>query len=186
MPTAPDTGTRASRWSAGMVIDFGMVTAPNPPGSSTLISPCGAVFEIAPANVLHGAVRLHGLASSPTPDTQVRVACALAGAATSSMATRPQQSVAKDRSSFFMWVSLVQSCRYETSRNGRQHCAHACSGKCARRTPIVVGQDRRRRRHGDVRILKVGLFALAYSTVVARSEGPCNKINHTTDSNSPQ
>src|SRR4051812_36456542 len=36
--------------------------------------PPSAVFEIAPANVLHGAVRLHGFASSPTPDTQVRVA----------------------------------------------------------------------------------------------------------------
>jgi hypothetical protein len=30
---------------------------------------------------LHGAVRLHGLTSSPTPETQVRVACAEAGAA---------------------------------------------------------------------------------------------------------
>jgi hypothetical protein len=36
---------------------------------------------MAPANVLQGAVLLHGLASSPTPETQVRVACALAGAA---------------------------------------------------------------------------------------------------------
>src|SRR5580704_1539866 len=35
---------------------------------------------MAPAKVLHGAVRLHGLASSPTPETQVRVACACAGA----------------------------------------------------------------------------------------------------------
>jgi hypothetical protein len=39
------------------------------------------VTEIAPANVLHGAVRLHGgvplaLASSPTPETQVREAVA--------------------------------------------------------------------------------------------------------------
>jgi len=33
---------------------------------------------IAPANVLQGAVRLHGLASSPTPETHVRVACACA------------------------------------------------------------------------------------------------------------
>jgi hypothetical protein len=39
-----------------------------------LISPPEAVFEIAPAKVLQGAVRLHGLASSPTPETQVRVA----------------------------------------------------------------------------------------------------------------
>src|SRR6266700_2905028 len=64
-----------------MVIDFVMVTVPKPPGSMQLISPFTAVFEIAPAKVLHGAVRLHGLASSPTPDTQVRLACALAGLA---------------------------------------------------------------------------------------------------------
>ena len=59
-----------------MVIDLVIVTPPKPPGSSTLISPPGAVLEIAPAKVLHGAVRLHGLASLPTPDTHVRVACA--------------------------------------------------------------------------------------------------------------
>jgi hypothetical protein len=35
---------------------------------------------IAPAKVLQGAVRLHGLTSSPTPETQVRVACAEAEA----------------------------------------------------------------------------------------------------------
>jgi len=41
-----------------------------------------AVFEMAPAKVLHGAVRLHGLASSPTPDTHVRFcACAVDEAA---------------------------------------------------------------------------------------------------------
>jgi hypothetical protein len=33
---------------------------------------------MAPAKVLHGAVRLQGLASSPTPETQVRVAWAKA------------------------------------------------------------------------------------------------------------
>src|SRR6476659_1767310 len=78
MPLVPDTRTPASKPSEEMVIDLVMVTAPNPPGSRTLISPPGAVFEMAPANVLHGAVRLHGLASSPTPETQVRVACAFA------------------------------------------------------------------------------------------------------------
>jgi hypothetical protein len=52
-----------------------------------LISPPAAVFEIAPANVLHGAVRLHGLASSPTPDTHVRVAWALANGAMTSTTT---------------------------------------------------------------------------------------------------
>src|SRR5262249_52012718 len=60
------------------VIDLVIVTAPKPPGSSASISPQGAVFEIAPAQVLHGAVRLQGLASSPTPETQVRVAWAWA------------------------------------------------------------------------------------------------------------
>jgi hypothetical protein len=39
-----------------------------------MMMPPAAVFEIDPANVLHGAVRLHGLASSPTPETHVRVA----------------------------------------------------------------------------------------------------------------
>src|SRR5579859_502511 len=79
MPLVPDTSTPASKPTELMVIDLVMVTAPKPPGSSTLISPAGAVLEIAPAKVLHGAVRLHGLASSPVPETQVRVACACAG-----------------------------------------------------------------------------------------------------------
>jgi hypothetical protein len=57
-----------------MEIDFVIVTPPNPPGSMTLISPFAAVFEIAPGKVLHGAVRLHGFASSPTPETHVLVA----------------------------------------------------------------------------------------------------------------
>src|SRR6476661_4531803 len=61
-----------------MVMDLVMVTAPKPAGSRASISPLVAVFEMAPAKVLQGAVRLHGLASSPTPDTQVRDACAFA------------------------------------------------------------------------------------------------------------
>ena len=59
-----------------MVTDRVIVTAPNPPGSSTLISPFVAVLENAPLKVLHGAVRLQGKASSPVPETQVRLACA--------------------------------------------------------------------------------------------------------------
>src|SRR5215475_3296173 len=55
-----------------------MVSAPYPAGSSVSISPPAAVLEIAPANVLHGAVREHGLTSSPTPEIHVRVACACA------------------------------------------------------------------------------------------------------------
>src|SRR5262249_52113120 len=57
------------------VMAFVMVTAPNPAGSKASISPPGAVLEMAPAQVLHGAVRLQGLTSSPTPETQVRLAC---------------------------------------------------------------------------------------------------------------
>src|SRR6478672_3935341 len=59
-----------------IVMPFVMVTAPKPAGSRASISPPAAVLEIAPANVLHGAVRLQGLASSPTPDTHVREAWA--------------------------------------------------------------------------------------------------------------
>jgi len=55
-----------------MVMPLVMVTAPKPPGSRVLISPFVAVFEMAPAYVLQGAVRLQGFTSSPTPDTQVR------------------------------------------------------------------------------------------------------------------
>src|SRR5882672_2231987 len=77
IPLVPETSTDATcPPPPSSVMDFVIVKAPNPPGSSASISPPAAVFEIAPANVLQGAVRLHGLASSPTPDTQVRVACA--------------------------------------------------------------------------------------------------------------
>src|SRR5215213_342325 len=60
------------------VIDLVIVTAPKPPGSRASISPQAAVLEMAPAQVLQGAVRLQGLASSPTPDTHVREAWAWA------------------------------------------------------------------------------------------------------------
>src|SRR3954467_2897345 len=78
MALVPDTRTPASKPSEEMVIDLVIVTPPNPPGSRASISPPAAVLEMAPANVLQGAVRLHGLASSPTPETQVRVAWAWA------------------------------------------------------------------------------------------------------------
>src|SRR5215467_1732781 len=72
MPLPVLASTPASVHSEDMVIALVMVTAPNPPGSRTLISPPVAVLDIAPANVLQGAVRLQGLASSPRPETQVR------------------------------------------------------------------------------------------------------------------
>src|SRR4051812_5100796 len=86
-PCTPDERMPASVPTPLMVIGLLMVTVPYPPGSSASISPPAAVFEIAPANVLHGAVRLHGLASSPTPETQVRVACANADVPANIIAT---------------------------------------------------------------------------------------------------
>src|SRR5437870_1176764 len=74
----PLTSTPAMWPPPSIVMHLVMVTPPKPPSSSALISPQAAVLEMAPAKVLQGAVRLHGLASSPTPETQVRVACAWA------------------------------------------------------------------------------------------------------------
>src|SRR6185436_6699774 len=103
-----------------MVRDLLTVTPPKPPGSRTEISPPVAVLEIAPANVLHGAVRLHGSASLPTPDTHVRVACAKAGVPrnrdpTSTSAVRPKQT----------FISLLKQCAGE--RNTLAQVAHTVS-----------------------------------------------------------
>src|ERR1051325_10288044 len=105
MALVPETSTPASNVER-IVIDFVMVTPPKPPGSRTLISPPPAVLEMAPAKVLHGAVRLQGFASSPTPETQVRVACALAGATLSIAATIPPKMVL-DTASLFIRLLLV-------------------------------------------------------------------------------
>src|SRR5580704_3852568 len=102
MPLVPDTRTLPSVSSQLMVMDLVIVNAPKPPGSRQLISPPVEVFEIEPAKVLHGAVRLHGLASSPTPDTQVRVACALAGAAFNVIAKIPTRTATIGRTNFLM------------------------------------------------------------------------------------
>jgi hypothetical protein len=74
MPFVPEASTPPMNGLASIVIDFVIVTAPKPAESIALMMPPFAVLLIAPANVLHGAVRLHGFASSPTPDTHVRVA----------------------------------------------------------------------------------------------------------------
>src|SRR6201995_4139073 len=88
------------------VIVLVIVTVPKPPGSRQSISPPAAVLEIAPANVLHGAVRLHGFASSPTPEIQVRRACALAGNAIS-VASTNAASTAQKRTSLVILTPLV-------------------------------------------------------------------------------
>src|SRR5216117_2832662 len=82
-PLVPEFRMPPGNCRQSISIDLVMVTAPKPPGSRQLILPPAAVLEMAPAKVLHGAVRLHGLTSSPTPETQVRVACACAGAVAS-------------------------------------------------------------------------------------------------------
>src|ERR1700712_1682899 len=79
-PLVPLASTDPSVPLQSMVMDLVMVKVPKPPGSRQSISPLMNVFEIAPAKVLHGAVRLHGSASLPTPETKVRVAWACAGA----------------------------------------------------------------------------------------------------------
>src|SRR5215218_6517527 len=80
-PFTREARTPASVPSPLMVMDLVMVTAPKPPGSRAEISPPAEVLERAPAKVLQGAVRLHGLASLPTPETQVRVCPLAAGTA---------------------------------------------------------------------------------------------------------
>src|SRR5205085_11766408 len=106
MPLVPAASTPAVTPSQAIVIAFVIVTAPKPPGSRQLISPLAAVFEIAPANVLQGAVRLHGLASSPTPETQVRVACACADPVCRESANIAP-SMVHGNASFFILSSLV-------------------------------------------------------------------------------
>jgi hypothetical protein len=91
------------------VIALVMVMVPKPPGSRQLISPAVAVFEIAPAKVLQGAVRLQGLTSSPTPETQVRVAWALAGADASNGVKNPAAIASKAiRRMIYLLVCLLR------------------------------------------------------------------------------
>src|SRR5262245_60632315 len=82
-----------------------MVTAPNPPGSSASISPPRAVLEIAPAKVLQGAVRLQGLTSSPTPETQVRV-CAWGIEANANVKIAIASALIVNRNLFIVGVSF--------------------------------------------------------------------------------
>src|SRR5690349_16061641 len=104
-----------------MVIDLVMVTVPKPPGSRQSISPLAAVLEIAPAKVLHGAVRLHGLTSSPTPDTHVRGAWANA-VPWSRNRTRPANSQRGRRSlrCIIWYVSPMVDCVSANGQNPHQ------------------------------------------------------------------
>jgi hypothetical protein len=88
-----------------IVSDLSIVTVPNPPESRQSISPPAAVLLIAPTKVLQGAVRLHGLRSLPTPDTNVRAACAFAG-----RAERPKPAAAMRIATLFCmaWPLVVR------------------------------------------------------------------------------
>src|SRR3954465_10710891 len=103
MPLVPAPSTEAT-WPSppSMVIDLVIVTAPQPPGSSASISPPAAVFEMAPAKVLQGAVREQGLTSSPTPDTQVLVACAWAAVAKAKVNARKAKALSVKRILFMV------------------------------------------------------------------------------------
>src|SRR5271170_7618901 len=61
MPLVPETSTPPVTPWQDRVIDMVIVTTPNPPESRQSISPAAMVLESAPAQVLHGAVRLQGL-----------------------------------------------------------------------------------------------------------------------------
>src|SRR5688500_10024636 len=81
-----------------------------------LISPLMAVLLMAPAKVRQGKVRLHGLTSSPTPETQVRVACALAADAAESTKAR----AARGSSSFLtLFISYLLGGANNCGRGGR-------------------------------------------------------------------
>src|SRR5262245_12875417 len=64
-----------------IVTDFVIAIGPKLPASIASISPPERVFVSAPAHDLHGAVRRHAFASSPTPEIQERRLCAAAGVA---------------------------------------------------------------------------------------------------------
>src|SRR5258705_2500104 len=106
MPVVRDARIDANVPVPSSVIDLVIVTAPNPPGSRASISPQAAVLEMAPAHVLHGAVRLQGLPSSPTPETHVRVACAWAMDAKAHMNIAITKTLIVNRN-LFIWSLLL-------------------------------------------------------------------------------
>jgi len=89
-----------------------------------------AVFEIAPAKVLQGAVRLQGLASSPTPDTQVRVACAFASDADKTQNTNPAKALGTSLVSLINFLLRVRSQEQRMYRrgNGSEKPNHSLKG----------------------------------------------------------
>src|SRR5262249_15784394 len=107
----PDTSTPAVPVDGQLiVIDLVIVTAPKAPGSRQLIAPPAAVFVMAMAKVLQGAERLHGLASSPAPETQVREDCAAAGSTCRS--AKREIARMESRLCFMVASQGYRGCRY--------------------------------------------------------------------------
>jgi hypothetical protein len=125
MPLLPLLRIEANTSWQSMVIDLVMVTAPKPPGSRQLISPFTAVLTMAPAKVLHGAVRLQGSASLPTPETQVRVLWACAGMAASrrsEVAAKPSESEMRRMMSSGLRLHLIVRPGCGAARNQMKRC----------------------------------------------------------------
>jgi hypothetical protein len=89
MPYVLEARMLASVPRASIVMERVMRSDPNPAGSNAPISPPVVVFENAPAKVLQGASRVHGFASSPTPETHVFMDCAFEGTLKTSTAVTP-------------------------------------------------------------------------------------------------
>src|SRR5688500_3810531 len=96
-----------------------------------------AVLLMAPEKVLQGAVRLQGLTSSPTPETHVRVACALAADAAESTKAR----AARGRSSFLtLFISyLLGGANNCWSRRTRKRASRLCEDDGVK-TDFLVSQ----------------------------------------------
>src|SRR5574338_81701 len=152
MPLVPEASTPAPIPSHRIAMDLVMVTAPKPPGSRQLISPFATVFESAPAKVLQGAVRLHGFMSSPTPETQVRAACAEATAGHDPAATVAIMENTRTRTRNMDWLPLTapERCRAPLALSRAQALASTYRGAGrARRFGRASGEgggDRARQR----------------------------------------
>src|SRR3989344_3095310 len=149
MPLVPLAMIVASTLSQSSLIDLVIVTVPKLAGSRQLISPPAAVFEIEPAKVRHGAVRLHGLTSSPTPETQVRVACAEAGVA-SGMANSTANAAHSARIVYLVINTpndCPVACRPKAARS--EQVPPKCCDRSGKAVPFVPPLPDRARRFAD-------------------------------------
>src|SRR5262249_1173429 len=108
MPTCPECRIKPYAAGHSMVIDFEMTSVPNEPESRQSTSPPTMAFCNAPLNVRQGAVRLQGLTSSPTPETQVRWTCAAGGVGKPHSAHQAARRLASTAILSFMSVSPLR------------------------------------------------------------------------------